>query len=77
MVLQLSVEDLIHQKFTSIEMFTEEAMHFKVGFKAQYGKKVLSCIGRMDNSTLIHVEQNQIKTEVACTNLYDAIRWLI
>jgi len=35
----LSVEDLIHQKFTSIEMLTEEAMHFKVGFKSQYGKK--------------------------------------
>jgi len=63
----LSVADLIQQKFTSIEMLTEEAMYFKVGFKVQYGKKVLGRIGRMNNGTLVHVEHNQIKTEVACT----------
>ena len=63
----LSVEDLIQQKFTSIEMLTEEAMHFKVGFKAQYGKQVLGRIGRTNNGTLIHVEKNQIKTKVSCT----------
>jgi len=48
-------------------MLTEEAMHFKVGFKAQYGKQVLGRIGRTNNGTLIHVEQNQIKTKVSCT----------
>jgi len=35
----LSVEDLNHQKFISIEMLTEEAMYLKVDFKAPYDKK--------------------------------------
>ena len=61
-------KSLIQQKFTSIEMLTEEAMYFKVSFKTQYGKKVLGRIGRMNNGTLIHLEHNQIKTEVACTS---------
>jgi len=63
----LSMEDLIQQKVTSIEMLTEEAMHFKVGFKAKYGKKVSGRIRRMNQGTLIHVEHNQIKTKVYCT----------
>ena len=47
----LSVEDLIQQKFTSIEIITEEAMYFKVGFKAQYGKK--KCWVALEGQTMV------------------------